>query len=91
MNKSELVEVVAKNAHLTKKAAKEAVDVLLEEISRLLKRGEKVTLSGFGTFMVKKVADKKGRKSPTDPTPIVHKSHRVVRFTVSKTLKRVVK
>ena len=91
MKKSDLMEVVAKKAHLTKKAAKEATDVLLVEISRLLKKGEKVTLSGFGTFKVKKVANKKGRKSPNDPTPMVHKAHRVVRFSVSKTLKRAVK
>ena len=91
MKKFDLSEVVAKKAHLTKKAAKEAVDVFLDEISRLLKKGEKVTLSGFGTFKVKKVANKKGRKSPNDPTPVVHRAHRVVRFIVSKTLKKSVK
>lgn len=91
MKKSELIEVVAKKAHLTKKAAKEAVEVLFGEIFRLLKKGEKVTISGFGTFKITKVKDKKGRKSPTDPTPVVHKAHRVVRFIVSKTLKRAVK
>jgi len=91
LNKSDLVDIVAKKAHLTKKAAKESIEVLLDEISRLLKRGEKVTLSGFGTFRVKKVAAKKGRKSPDDPTPIIHPAHRVVRFTVSKTLKEEVK
>ena len=91
MKKSELVEVVAKKAHLTKKAAKEAVEVFLAEISRLLKKGEKITLSGFGTFKVSKVKDKKGRKSPADPTPVIHKSHRVVRFVVAKSLKKAVK
>lgn len=91
MKKSELIEIVAKRAHLTKKAASEAVEVFLDEIIRLLKKGEKVTLSGFGTFKVKKVADKKGRKSPKDATPVVHKKHRVVRFAVSKSLKKAVK
>lgn len=91
MKKSELIEVVAKKAHLTKKASKEAVDSLFMEISRLLKKGEKVTISSFGTFKITKVRDKTGRKSPTDPTPIVHKAHRVVRFMVSKTLKKAVK
>lgn len=91
MKKSDLYEIVAKKAHLTKKAAKEAVDVFLDEIGRLLKKGEKVTLSGFGTFSVKRVASKKGRKSPKDPTPVVHKAHRVVRFTVSKTVRKSVK
>lgn len=91
MKKSELIEVVAKKAHLTKKASKEAVDSLFMEISRLLKKGEKVTISSFGTFKITKVRDKTGRKSPIDPTPIVHKAHRVVRFMVSKTLKKAVK
>jgi len=91
VKKSDLVEVVAKKAHLTKKAAKEAIEVFLDEVSRLLTKGDKVTLSSFGTFKVKKVADKKGRKSPADPTPVVHKKHRVVRFMASKTLKKAVK
>jgi DNA-binding protein HU-beta len=91
MKKLDLIEIVAKKAHLTKKAAKEAVDVFLEEVNRLLKKGEKITLSGFGTFKVKKVANKKGRKSPKDPTPVIHKGHRVVRFIVSKTLRKAVK
>lgn len=91
MKKSDLVEVVAKKAHLTKNAAKEAMDMFLEELVRLLKKGEKITLSGFGTFLVKKVASKKGRKSPKDATPVVHKPHRVVRFVVSKSLRKAVK
>jgi DNA-binding protein HU-beta len=91
MKKSTLIEVVAKKAHLTKKASREAIESLFLEIARLLKKGEKITVSGFGTFKLSKVKDKKGRKSPSDPTPIIHKSHRVVRFIVSKTLKRAVK
>ena len=91
MKKSELMEVVAQKAHLTKKAAKEAVEVLFAEISRVLKKGEKVTISGFGTFKLTKVKDKRGRKSPSDATPIVHKAHRVIRFAVAKSLKKEVK
>jgi DNA-binding protein HU-beta len=91
MKKSELIDIVAKKAHLTKKAAKEAIDVVFSEIGRVLQKGEKVTISGFGTFRVSKVKDKKGRRSPTDPTPVVHKAHRVIRFTVAKQLKKAVK
>jgi len=91
MVKSQLIEVVAKKAHLTKKAAKEAVETIFDEIYRRLAKGEKVLLSGFGTFRIKKVRAKKGRKSPTDATPIIHKAHRVVRFIPSKTLKEEVK
>lgn len=91
MKKSELMEIIAKRAHLTKKAASEATETLFEEISKALKKGEKVVLSGFGTFRVKRVEDKKGRKSVSDPTPVVHKSHKVVRFSVAKSLKKAVR
>lgn len=91
MKKSDIIEVVAKKAHLTKKAADEAVEVLVDEISKALHKGEKVVLSGFGTFKVKKVEDKKGRKSVDDPTPVVHKAHKVVRFSVAKILKKAVR
>ncbi len=91
MKKSELIEIIAKKAHLTKKAAKEAIETILKEVAKTLIKGEKVVLSGFGTFKVKKVEDKKGRKSVNDPTPIVHRSHKVVRFIVAKGLKRAVR
>jgi len=91
VKKSELIEILSKRAHLTKKASREAVDVLFDEVSRLLKKGEKIIISGFGTFRIGKVKDKKGRKSPNDATPIIHKGHRVVRFVVAKKLKKEVK
>ena len=90
MTKREMIEIVAKKAHLTKKAAKEAVETLLDEIKKSLQKGEKVILSGFGTFKITKVKDKKGRNPQTGET-IMIKGHRSVRFVVSKTLKRVVK
>jgi DNA-binding protein HU-beta len=91
MTKKELIEIVAKKAHLTKKAAAEATEVFLEEIKKSVKKGEKVVVSGFGTFKLSKVKDKKGRKSPTDPTPIVHRGHKVVRFVVAKKLRQDLK
>lgn len=90
MTKSEMIEVIAKKAHLTKKAAREAVEVFLEEIRRQLKKGEKVVLSGFGTFKITRVKDKKGR-NPQTGEDIVIKSHKAVRFLVAKSLKRMVK
>jgi len=90
MNRSDLIEIVAKKAHLTKKAAADAILTFLDEISRALSRGEKVVLSGFGTFKVTKVKDKKGR-NPQTGEEIVIKSHKVARFVVGKTLKRLVR
>ena len=55
MTKSQLVNIVAKKGHLTKKAAEEAVEVFLDEIKRSLKKGEKVVLSGFGTLPVQSI------------------------------------
>jgi DNA-binding protein HU-beta len=90
MIKTGIVEIIAKKAHLTKKAAGEAIDAFLDEIVRQIDKGEKVVLSGFGTFKVAKVKDKKGR-NPQTGVDLVIKSHRVVRFLVGKTLKRLVK
>ena len=50
MTKAELIDQVARKAHLTKKAGEEAVEVFLDEVGRVLSKGEKVVLSGFGTF-----------------------------------------
>lgn len=90
MTKAEIIEIVAKKAYLTKKASAEAIDAFLNEIVRQISKGEKVVLSGFGTLKVTKVKDKKGRNPQTGEDLII-KSHRVVRFVVGKTLKRLVK
>lgn len=90
MTKAQIVEIVSKKAHLTKKATRESIDAFLDEIIRQINKGEKVVLSGFGTFKISKVKDKKGRNPQTGEDLII-KSHRVVRFVVGKTLKRLVK
>ena len=90
MTKAQILEIVAKKSHLTKKAAREAVDAFLDEIVRQINKGEKVVLSSFGTFKTSKVKDKKGRNPQTGEDLII-KGHRVVRFLVGKTLKRLVK
>jgi DNA-binding protein HU-beta len=90
MTKAQIIEIIAKKAHLTKKASREAIDTFLDEIVRQINKGEKVVLSGFGTFKISKVKDKKGRNPQTGEDLII-KSHRVVRFIVGKTLKRLVK
>jgi DNA-binding protein HU-beta len=89
MTKKELVELVAKKAHLTKRGASEAVDVLLNEVGRILSKGEKVVLSGFGTFRVVAVKAKTVRVPKTDKMVTV-KAHRSPRFTPGKKLKRQV-
>ena len=89
MTKRQLVDQVARKAHLTKKGANEAVDVFLNEIGRTLSKGEKVVLSGFGTF---RVVQMKGKtvKIPNTEKYVTIKSHRLPRFTPGKKLKKQV-
>ncbi|MFC1748285.1 HU family DNA-binding protein [Pseudomonadota bacterium] len=90
MTKSQLVDIVAKRGHLTKKAAGEAVEVFLDEVKRSLKKGEKVVLSGFGTFYLSKVRDKEVVPFGKEEKRQTVKSHRVVNFRVGKPLKKMV-
>ncbi|MDO8488482.1 MAG: HU family DNA-binding protein [bacterium] len=90
MTKQQMFDVLARKAHLTKKASREAVETLLDEIKKALAKGEKVVLSGFGTFKVVTVKDKPVIVPGTKERKIV-KGHRAARFTPGKTLKKAVK
>ncbi|HSX48879.1 MAG TPA: HU family DNA-binding protein [Candidatus Saccharimonadales bacterium] len=89
MTKKELIAQVARKAHLTKRGSEEAVEVFLDEIGRVLAKGEKVVLSGFGTFRVISMKGKTVRIPKTDKFVTI-KSHRSPRFTPGKKLKRQV-
>ena len=89
MTKKQLVDQVARKAHLTKRAADEAVDVFLDEVGRVLAKGEKVVLSGFGTFRVISIKGKTV-KIPKSTKFVTIKAHRLPRFTPGKKLKRQV-
>lgn len=90
MTKSQLITVVSKKAHLTKTGATEAVEAMFDEISRALKKGDKVVISSFGTFYVGKVKDKHVEPFGLKDKRQVVKGHRVVNFRVGKPLKRLV-
>jgi len=90
MTKSQLVAVIAKKAHLTKKASSDAIEALFEEVIRSLKKGEKVVISGFGTFYVSKVGDKQVVPFGNEEKRQTIKGHKVVNFRVGKPLKRQV-
>lgn len=60
MNKGELITKVAAKTNMTKKAAAEAVEAVLDSISEALIAGERVTLVGFGTFEVRNRAARRG-------------------------------
>ena len=65
MNKTQLIDVVAKNANLKKKDAELAVTAALDAITAALAAGDKVQLVGFGTFEVRARAEKKARNPQT--------------------------
>lgn len=90
MTKSQLINVVAKKAHLTKRASEDAMEALFEEVIRALKKGEKVVISGFGTFYVSTVSDKQVVPFGDENRRQTIKGHKVVNFRVGKPLKREV-
>ena len=89
MNKSELISEVAKVVS-TKKAAQDAVDCVISSITGALKKGEDVTLTGFGTFKVVKRKARNGR-NPNTGEPIKIKATKAPKFAPGKALKEAVK
>ena len=90
MTKADLVAQVAKKAGLTSKAAKDAVNSVFGAITDAMKRGEKVVVTGFGTFMVRRRAARKGR-NPQTGAEIQIPATKTPGFTAGKSLKRIVK
>jgi DNA-binding protein HU-beta len=90
MSKADLVAQVAKKAGLTSKASKDAVTAVFSSITDAMKRGEKVVVTGFGTFMVRKRASRKGR-NPQTGAEIQIPATKTPGFTAGKSLKRVIK
>ena len=89
MNKADLINKVAKVVG-TKKAAQEAVDCVLSSITESLKKGEDVTLVGFGTFKVVNRKARKGR-NPYTGEEIEIKATKAPKFTPGKAFKEAVK
>lgn len=88
MNKGDLVNEVAKVVS-TKREAQEAVDAVLDSITKALKKKQTVTLVGFGTFKVDKRKARKGR-NPQTGEEIKIKAKRVPKFVAGKALKDAV-
>ena len=89
MNKTELVAVVAENAGLTKKDAERVVNASIDAITASLVKGEKVQISGFGTFEAKEREARVGR-NPHTKEEIHIPATRVPSFKASKALKDLV-
>jgi DNA-binding protein HU-beta len=65
MNKSELLEIVAKEADISKAAAGKALDAVIAAVTKAVSKGDTVTLVGFGTFKSSKRAARVGRNPQT--------------------------
>lgn len=89
MNKAEIVEVVARSAGISKSASEKAVDGALAAIKGALKRGQSVTLVGFGTFRVGRRSARVGR-NPRTGEEIRIKAAKVPKFSAGKALKDAV-
>jgi DNA-binding protein HU-beta len=86
MNKSELIEHIAKQADISKAAATRALDAIVGGVKTTLKKSGSVTIVGFGTFAVSKRAARTGR-NPRTGAAIKIKAVKVPKFKPGKALK----
>ena len=89
MNKAELIDVVADSADVSKAAAGRALDSVIAAITKALKKGDTVTLVGFGTFSVRKRSARIGR-NPRTGEAIKIKASKAPGFKPGKALKDAV-
>ncbi len=90
MTKSDLIDKVASDAGLSKVDAGKALDAVLDNIRKSLKKNQKVTLVGFGTFSVTKRKARKGR-NPRTGEEIKIAAAKVPKFIPGKGLKDAIK
>jgi DNA-binding protein HU-beta len=89
MNKADFIAAVAESAELSKADAGRAVDAMVETVTKALKKGDTVTLVGFGTFSIRKRAARTGRNPRTGQT-IKIKASKNPAFKAGKALKDAV-
>ena len=90
MTKSELIDKMAESADISKVAAGKALAALMDGVKAALKKGNKVSLVGFGTFSITKRKARKGR-NPKTGEAIKIAAAKVPKFTAGKGLKDAVK
>tara|TARA_B100001750_G_scaffold247597_1_gene273928 strand:- start:1478 stop:1753 length:276 start_codon:yes stop_codon:yes gene_type:complete len=89
MNKSELIETIAKTADLSKTKAEEALNATIEAVTTALKKGDEVKLIGFGTFKVSSRSATTGR-NPRTGEAIKIPASKQAKFVAGKALKDAV-
>jgi DNA-binding protein HU-beta len=90
MKKTELVAAIAASAKLSKKDAEAALNAFVASVTKALRKGEKVTLTGFGTFETRKRAAREGR-NPRTGAKIKIAAQKSPAFKAGKALKDAVK
>lgn len=90
INKDALVAVIANKTEISKKDVETVIDTMTEEVTKALQNGDKVTLTGFGTFRTSKRAERAGI-NPQTKEKIQIPAMTVPKFTAGKTLKEAVK
>lgn len=89
MTKAELVAAIASKADISKASAEKALNGFIAAVTEALKKGDKVSLVGFGTFEVVKRAARKGR-NPRTGQEIKIKASKAPKFRPGKALKKAV-
>jgi DNA-binding protein HU-beta len=90
MTKAELIDKIASGTGLSKADASRALDSTLNSVKMALKKGQKVTLVGFGTFSITKRKSRKGR-NPRTGEVITIPAAKIPKFSAGKSLKDAVK
>ena len=90
MTKAELIEKVSKDAKVTKAAAGKSVDAIIDGITKALKKGDRVSLVGFGSFSVSNRKARTGR-NPQTGKPIKIAARKVAKFKAGSALRKAVR
>lgn len=90
MNKEELVRAVSRQVDLNQDKVVKTINVILQEITQALSKGDKVAFIGFGTFSVAKRAAKNGR-NPKTGVSIQIPERNAAKFTAGKQLREAIK
>lgn len=90
MNKTDLIASVADKADISKADAASAIDALIEVVTKALKKKDKVSLVGFGTFVVRERQARTGR-NPKTGAPLKIKASKTPSFKAGKALKDAIK
>ncbi|OGW01555.1 MAG: DNA-binding protein HU [Nitrospinae bacterium RIFCSPLOWO2_01_FULL_39_10] len=90
MNKAELVEIISKEGKISNKTSEIVINALISAIKVALSKGEKVTITGLGTFLVSKRKERKGRNPQTGET-ITIPAGRLPKFRAGESLRQFVR